>query len=135
MATAARAHRLPAPRVEVAIKRVYEKREPSDGHRILVDRLWPRGISKRRAALDGWMAELAPSTALRTWFGHDPSLWDEFRRRYRAELRTRRQAIEALRRLATAKRVTLVYAAHDPLHNNARVLKQLIEGDHRRSSS
>jgi uncharacterized protein YeaO (DUF488 family) len=129
MAAAARVRRLPAPQVEVAVKRIYDKPAPDDGLRILVDRLWPRGVSRRRAALDEWMAELAPSTALREWFGHEPSRWAEFQRRYRAELRSRGEAIEALRRLATAKRVTLLYAARDPLHNNAEVLKKMIEGD------
>jgi uncharacterized protein YeaO (DUF488 family) len=129
MSPAARASRLPAPQVEVAVKRIYDKPAPDDGLRILVDRLWPRGVSRRRAALDEWMAELAPSTALREWFGHEPSRWAEFQRRYRAELRSRGEAIEALRRLATAKRVTLLYAARDPLHNNAEVLKKMIEGD------
>lgn len=129
MSPAARARRMPAPQVEVAVKRIYDKPAPDDGLRVLVDRLWPRGISRRRAALDEWMAELAPSTALREWFGHEPSRWDGFRHRYRAELRSRREAIETLRRLATAKRVTLLYAARDPLHNNAEVLRQMIEGD------
>ena len=126
---AARARRLPAPPVDVAFKRIYEKPAPDDGFRVLVDRIWPRGISRRRAALDEWMGDLAPSSALRAWFGHEPSRWDEFRRRYLAELRSRRESIAALRRLATAKRVTLLYAARDPLRNNARVLKELIEGD------
>jgi uncharacterized protein YeaO (DUF488 family) len=135
MSTAARARRLPAPQVEVAVKRIYDKRSPDDGLRVLVDRLWPRGVSRRRAALDEWMAELAPSTALREWFGHEPSRWAEFQRRYRAELRSRGEAIEALRRLATAKRVTLLYAARDPLHNNAEVLKKLIEGDEGRRTT
>lgn len=129
MSPAARARRLPAPQVEVAVKRIYDRPAPDDGLRVLVDRLWPRGVSRRRAALDEWMAELAPSTALREWFGHEPSRWAEFQRRYRAELQSRGEAIEALRRLATAKRVTLLYAARDPLHNNAEVLKKLIEGD------
>lgn len=135
MSPAARARRLPAPQVEVAVKRIYDKRSPDDGLRVLVDRLWPRGVSRRRAALDEWMAELAPSTALREWFGHEPSRWAEFQRRYRAELRSRGEAIEALRRLATAKRVTLLYAARDPLHNNAEVLKKLIEGDEGRRTT
>jgi uncharacterized protein YeaO (DUF488 family) len=132
MAAAARVRRLPAPQVEVAVKRIYDKPVPHDGLRVLVDRLWPRGVSRRRAALDEWMAELAPSTALREWFGHEPSRWAEFQRRYRAELRSRGEAIDALRRLATAKRVTLLYAARDPLHNNAQVLKHLIEGNEKR---
>lgn len=135
MSPAARARRLPAPQVEVAVKRIYDKPAPDDGLRVLVDRLWPRGVSRRRAALDEWMAELAPSTALREWFGHEPSRWVEFQRRYRAELRSRGEAIVALRRLATAKRVTLLYAARDPLHNNAEVLKKLIEGDEGRRTT
>jgi uncharacterized protein YeaO (DUF488 family) len=119
---------LPVPQVDVALKRIYEKPAAADGRRVLVDRLWPRGVSKERAALDGWLRELAPSESLRKWYGHDPARWPEFRRRYRAELRARRPALDALRRLATGRRVTLLYAARDSSHSNAAVLKDLVTG-------
>jgi len=121
------AARMPVPQVEVRLKRIDRPAEPSDGARILVDRLWPRGISRRRAALDDWMPDLAPSTALSAWLGQDPSRWEEFRHRYRAELRSRRPSIEALRRLAIAKRVTLLHAARDPVHNDVEMLRQHVE--------
>ena len=118
---------LPAPEVDVALKRIYDEPAATDGACLLVDRLWPRGMNRERATLDGWLKELAPSTALRQWYGHDPARWEEFRRRYRTELRPRRPTIESLRRLATGKRVTLLYASRDPLHTHALVLKQLVE--------
>jgi len=127
---------LPVPQIDVTLKRIYDAPVATDGTRLLVDRVWPRGVSKERAALDGWLKELAPSTALRQWYGHDPARWQEFRRRYRAELRSRRPMIESLRRLATGKRVTLLYSSRDPVRNNAQVLKRLVdpdsmkEGDH-----
>lgn len=124
-----RAHKpplLPAPNVDVAIKRIYEDPQATDGVRMLVDRIWPRGVSKQSAALDGWPKDLAPSTALRQWFGHDPARWTEFRRRYDAELRLRTPAVESLRRLATTSRVTLLYAARATAHNHARVLRDFI---------
>src|SRR5579859_4692277 len=94
---------------EVRIKRIYDSAEAADGYRALVDRLWPRGISRRRAALDAWLVELAPSRKLRLWFGHDPKRWSEFRRRYRAELRSQRDVLDALRERARRQRVTLLY--------------------------
>lgn len=112
---------------DLCIKRVYEKPAKSDGFRILVDRLWPRGISKRRAKLDGWEPNLAPSAELRKWFGHDPSRWNEFRQRYRAELTQKRALIHSVRDRSLDGRVTLLYAAKDPTHNHALVLKQFIE--------
>jgi uncharacterized protein YeaO (DUF488 family) len=115
------------PQVDVALKRIYDEPSPADGARVLVDRLWPRGVSRKRAALDNWLKELGPSTALRQWYGHDPARWEEFRRRYRKELQSRRPIIESLRRLATGKRVTLLYASRDPMRNNAQVLKHLVE--------
>lgn len=118
---------LPIPRIDVALKRVYDEPAANDGARLLVDRVWPRGVSKERAALDGWLKELAPSTKLRQWYGHDPARWEEFRRRYRGELRSRRPMIESLRSLATGKRVTLLYASRDAVRNNAQVLKHLVE--------
>jgi uncharacterized protein YeaO (DUF488 family) len=114
-----------APR-EVAIKRIYERAEPHDGYRALIDRLWPRGVSRRRAALDAWLVELAPSSALRTWFGHDPKRWSEFSRRYRAELRAQGEALEALRHRAERMRVTLLTATREPRINHAVVLRALL---------
>jgi uncharacterized protein YeaO (DUF488 family) len=109
------------------IKRIYDAPARGDGHRVLVDRLWPRGISKRRAKLDEWLPELAPSAELRKWFGHDPARWQEFRERYRAEL-VRKAALTArIRHRALDQPVTLLYSARDPLHNQAVVLKQFIE--------
>ena len=114
-----------APR-DVAIKRIYEKAEPHDGYRALIDRLWPRGVSRGRAALDAWLVELAPSTALRTWFHHDPKRWSEFSRRYRAELRSQREALDALRHRAERMRVTLLTATREPRINHAVVLRALL---------
>ena len=114
-----------APR-DVAIKRIYEKPEVHDGYRALIDRLWPRGVSRRRAALDAWLVELAPSDALRTWFRHDPKRWTEFRRRYRAELRVQSEALEALRHRAERMRVTLLTATREPRINHAVVLRALL---------
>jgi uncharacterized protein YeaO (DUF488 family) len=109
------------------IKRVYDLPERGDGERILVDRLWPRGLSRRAAAIDEWMKDLGPSHELRTWFGHDPGRWREFRHRYLAELRTRRDTLAALARKATLGPVTLLFGARDPEHNQAVVLKGAIE--------
>ena len=111
----------------VKIKRVYERAERGDGERILVDRLWPRGLSKRAAAVDAWMKDLGPSHELRKWFGHDPGRWPEFRRRYVAELRTQRDPLMAIARKATRGAVTLLFGARDPEHNQAVVLKGVIE--------
>jgi len=111
----------------VKIKRVYEPSRPSDGTRILIDRLWPRGLSKRKAAIDEWIKEVAPSTTLRKWFGHDPARWPQFRSRYRAELKRNPEPLKRLRALARQRRsVTLVYAAHDEAHNDAVVLRSLL---------
>lgn len=94
---------------------------------MLVDRLWPRGVSKERLKIDAWLRDLAPSTKLRTWFGHDPKKWDEFRRRYRAELENRRDLLEELASHARNGRLTLVYGARDPAHNQAVVIKEMLE--------
>ena len=107
-----------------AIKRVYEPSAPSDGSRILVDRLWPRGISKRKAALDGWAKEVAPSPGLRKWFGHRPERFQEFAKRYRAELKGN-AALKELR--ARKGKVTLVYGARDPKINHARILAKVLK--------
>ncbi|HXG05605.1 MAG TPA: DUF488 family protein [Candidatus Binatia bacterium] len=109
----------------VSIKRVYEPPSRADGDRILVDRLWPRGV--RRSAVTRWERDLAPSDALRRWYGHDPARWPEFRQRYRAELRTRRAQLAALAARAARGRVTLLYAAADTARNNAVVLKEVVE--------
>ena len=116
----------PASTPGVHIKRIHDERSDEDGLRLLVDRLWPRGISKERAALDAWRADLAPSTALRKWFMHDPRRWTEFRQRYRAELRALAPQLQALRKLAAAQRVTLLYAARDPRINHAIVLRDAL---------
>ena len=110
----------------VQIKRIYEERDATDGYRALVDRLWPRGISKARAALDAWLIELAPSTELRQWFGHGPARFAEFARRYRAELRAQCRALDELRARAARERVTLLYAARDPRINHAAVLREVL---------
>lgn len=113
-------------KANVKIKRAYEPTKTSDGTRILVDRLWPRGLSKRKAAIDEWMKDIAPSTALRKWFGHDPERWAEFRTRYRAELTRKPEQLKHLRAQARQGPVTLVYSAHDELHNDAVVLRSII---------
>jgi uncharacterized protein YeaO (DUF488 family) len=108
------------------LKRAYEAKAPSDGRRILVDRLWPRGLSKSRLAIDDWMKELAPSSELRRWFAHDPKKWPEFQRRYKLELRTHSELIDRLVSLARRGRVTLVFGARDEAHNDAVVLGAVV---------
>ena len=112
----------------IKIKRVYEKPSAGDGMRILVDRVWPRGISKERARLADWRKDLAPSTPLRKWFGHDPAKWKEFRTRYRTELKRSGQieALKELAKLSRRKTVTLVYGAADEQHNQAVALKEFL---------
>jgi uncharacterized protein YeaO (DUF488 family) len=110
----------------VRTKRAYEPPASADGTRVLVDRLWPRGLRKADAAIDHWAKDLAPSTELRKWFAHDPSRWEEFRRRYAEEVRENAEEIERLRALAQKGPVTLVYAAHDEAHNNAVVLREIL---------
>ena len=110
------------------MKRAYAEPTPEDGTRILVDRLWPRGLSKARAALDQWMNEIAPSTELRTWLGHEPARWEEFQRRYSEELRQNTTLLAELRTLARQGAVSLVYSAHDEVHNDAMVLRSLLLG-------
>lgn len=109
------------------IKRVYEAPAKGDGKRILVDRLWPRGLSKQRAKVDVWMKDLAPSTELRNWFGHDPAKWTEFQKRYRHELAKQKERVAELKREARAGTVTLVYGAHDQEHNNAAALVKILK--------
>ncbi|MBV6411131.1 MAG: DUF488 domain-containing protein [Burkholderiales bacterium] len=113
--------------MDIKLKRAYETPAKSDGMRILVDRLWPRGLSKARAAIDQWLKEVAPSNELRQWFGHDPEKWPEFRKRYRAELKDN-PALAELRDLSRKGTVTLVYSAKDELHNQAVVLRQVLDG-------
>ncbi|HEX6959243.1 MAG TPA: DUF488 domain-containing protein [Ferrovibrio sp.] len=112
--------------MRLAIKRIYEPPAASDGARILVDRVWPRGVSKEKAALTLWLKEIAPSTALRKWFGHDPARWNEFRRRYHAELAANKEAIAQLRAVAAKGPVTLLYSAHDEKHNQAVALAEYL---------
>ena len=112
----------------VKLKRAYEPAAEGDGLRILVDRLWPRGVSKAEAALDQWEKAVSPSTSLRKWFGHDPARWQEFRSRYAAEVREHPEPLSRLRALARKSPVTLVYSAHDEIHNDAVVLRDLVLG-------
>jgi uncharacterized protein YeaO (DUF488 family) len=108
------------------MKRVYEPAGTSDGYRVLIDRLWPRGISRERAKLDEWDRELSPSTDLRQWFGHEPGRFEEFRRRYIDELQGQRPRLADLRRRARDGTLTLVYSAHDTEHNDAVVLVEVL---------
>ncbi|MGH3038273.1 MAG: DUF488 domain-containing protein [Gaiellaceae bacterium] len=112
--------------MDVRLKRVYEPVEPSDGYRVLIDRLWPRGITREKAALDEWARELAPSTELRRWFAHDPAHFEEFRRRYAGELAAREKTLHELRRRAREGTLTLVHAARDTEHNDAVVLAEIL---------
>lgn len=112
--------------MDVRVKRAYEPVSPGDGYRVLIDRLWPRGISRDRAHLDAWEKDLSPRTDLREWFGHDPGRFDEFRRRYIEELRARRPLIAELRRHAREGTLTLVHSARDTEHNDAVVLAEVV---------
>jgi uncharacterized protein YeaO (DUF488 family) len=116
------------PARQVRVKRAYRPAASADGTRILVDRLWPRGVRKSAAAIDRWAKDVAPSTALRKWFAHDPARWPEFRGRYAAELHHHRDELAELRALARRKRVTLVFAAHDERRNHAVVLRRVLLG-------
>ncbi|TPF93039.1 hypothetical protein BG22_08190 [Bifidobacterium sp. UTBIF-78] len=114
----------------IGIKRIYDEPSPQDGYRILVDRLWPRGVSKERAALDLWMKAIAPSPELRRWFGHDPERFDEFAEQYRRELDANTEAVDELERVCLEHdAVTLLYAAKDPIVNHAAVLREYLEND------
>jgi uncharacterized protein YeaO (DUF488 family) len=114
------------PPTNIKLKRAYEPHNAGDGTRILVDRLWPRGIKKEDAAIDLWAKEIAPSAGLRKWFGHDPARWQEFRRRYAEELAQHPDELAKLRRMAREGPVTLVFSAHDETHNNAVALRELL---------
>ena len=110
------------------VRRVYDDPGPDDGIRVLVDRLWPRGVKKADAAVDHWLKEIAPSQALREWFAHDAARWDEFRERYAKELDAQPELLAQLRALARTGTVTLVYGAHDEAHNNAVALRERLLG-------
>lgn len=118
--------RIPAARIQ--LKRAYEAPAASDGKRVLIDRLWPRGVRKEDAALDLWLKELGPSTELRQWFGHEPARWDEFQQRYAEELSHKSELLDQLREFAREGVLTLVYSARDEQHNDAVVLRRLLLG-------
>jgi uncharacterized protein YeaO (DUF488 family) len=111
----------------IKLKRVYDDPLPKDGLRVLVDRLWPRGLTKARAAVDFWLKDVAPSTELRKWFAHDPAKWKQFQVRYRKELHEKQDAIQLLRQKSKGHIVTLVYGARDEVHNEAVVLKKALQ--------
>jgi len=112
--------------MNIQLKRIYEDGSKDDGYRILVDRLWPRGFTKEKAALDLWLKEIAPSNELRKWFGHDPDKWKEFQKKYRQELKQNKEAVEILKDYIQKGNVTLLYAAKDEEHNEAQVIKDFI---------
>ncbi|QND59191.1 DUF488 domain-containing protein [Mesorhizobium huakuii] len=113
---------------DIAVKRVYAPPAAEDGQRVLVDRIWPRGVSKEHAALALWLKEIAPSDELRKWFGHEPKRWAEFQKRYGAELDGNEEAVTQLRGLLGHGKVTLLYGAHDEVHNNAVALAGYLRG-------
>ena len=113
--------------LKAKIKRVYEEPSHADGRRILVDRLWPRGLSKERARVDIWLKDIAPSTTLRKWFSHDPERWIEFQARYRQELKSKADMLADLKKKAAESPVTLLYGAKDELHNEAVVLLKVLQ--------
>jgi uncharacterized protein YeaO (DUF488 family) len=108
------------------LKRVYEPPASEDGVRVLVDRLWPRGLTKKKAAVDHWMKDVAPSAGLRKWFGHDVDRWSEFKRRYKGELRRRNDLLDEIRKLTRQGTVTLLFGARDEEHNDAVVLREVL---------
>jgi uncharacterized protein YeaO (DUF488 family) len=110
------------------LKRAYDRPVAKDGIRVLIDRLWPRGVKKIDAAIDRWLKDIAPSTELRKWFGHDPVRWHEFRRRYAAEIHNHSDQLAELRALARKGPITLVFSAHDEIHNDAVVLRAILLG-------
>ena len=114
---------------EIALKRAYQAPSGDDGLRILVERLWPRGVSKADAAIDHWVKDVAPTPQLRTWFGHRPERWAEFRERYRAELEENHATVDALRELCAGRQVTFVFAAKDEARNSAAVLREFLLHD------
>jgi len=114
--------------MKVLIKRVYEEPKESDGTRILVDRLWPRGLKKENARVDLWLKEIAPSNELRKWFAHDPKKWTEFQARYKQELKSHAEQLDQLMQEVKKGPVTLLYGAHDEEHNQAVVLERMLRG-------
>jgi uncharacterized protein YeaO (DUF488 family) len=112
--------------MKISIKRIYDPPSADDGKRILVDRLWPRGLSKQKAKVDEWLKDVAPTAELRKWYGHDSSKWKEFKKRYKKELSEKDKIIESLIHDALAGKITLLYAARDRMHNNAVVLKEFL---------
>jgi uncharacterized protein YeaO (DUF488 family) len=122
----------PSPSTSIRVKRVYEAPQAEDGTRVLVERLWPRGVSRWRAQIDLWMKEIAPSPELRRWFAHDPAKWDEFQQRYRAELAGHAELVQQLVELSRRGPLTLVYAARDTQHNSAQVLAAYLQQVERR---
>jgi len=114
--------------LDIRRKRAYDPPAVSDGYRVLIDRLWPRGVPKTDAEIDEWARELAPTTELRRWFGHDPKKWPEFQRRYKRELRERGDLLRKIATLASRRRVTLVFGARDEVHNDAVVLASVLRG-------
>jgi uncharacterized protein YeaO (DUF488 family) len=116
----------------ISLKRAYEPASRTDGTRILVERLWPRGVTKAKLQIDGWLKEVGPSTELRKWFSHDAAKWDEFRRRYRRELEAHPREWQPIAVAARRGRVTLVYSSHDSQHNNAVALKEYLSSKVRR---
>jgi len=116
----------------ITLKRAYDQASPADGARFLVERLWPRGISKSRLRLDGWLKDAGPTTELRKWFGHDPNKWDRFRERYFRELEARPEAWQPILKASREGNVTLVYSSHDEEHNNAVALQQYLKKRRRR---
>lgn len=115
----------------IKLKRAYEAASKDDGLRILVERLWPRGVSKQKAQIDLWLKTLAPSTELRQWYGHDPARWPQFRKRYRAELKGQNDVLALLKYVTEERTVTFIYAASDEERNSAKVLKELLERSER----
>jgi uncharacterized protein YeaO (DUF488 family) len=118
--------------MEIEVKRAYEPPAPGDGRRVLVDRIWPRGVARDDLRIDAWLKELAPSAGLRKWFGHDPSKWEEFKERYFRELDERPDALAQLLEIARSGRVTLVFGARETEHNNAVALREYLEQRSRR---
>jgi len=114
----------------ILIKRVYELKSKDDGYRVLVDRLWPRGLSKEKIGLDLWMKDIGPSNELRKWFNHDPAKWEEFRKRYKIELKDKKDLIDRLSKLEKEYgKLTLLYGAHDTEHNQAVVIAELLHNE------
>lgn len=127
-------HNVPRHILMIRVKRAYDPPEPDDGHRFLVDRLWPRGVKKENLQLDGWLKEVAPSDALRVWFGHDPAKWKEFCSRYFAELEENREAWRPLLELSRKHTITLLFGAHNLDRNNAVALRLFLESLHNDSA-